>query len=214
MKKDRIFFLALIIIYLLFLSKDYFIKFSSSFFAMEEVGCKVKDDYYKQEYEKIKQLLEIESKEYQISYSKVIERDIYGFFDGIMINKGKAQGYKPGDIVLNEKGLVGVINEIKNNYSEVNLITNPKTNISVKIGDSYGILGAKDNKLVVKNVKLNTEIKKDDKVYTSGLTTIPEGILVGRVGEIKTDDLGLEYILEIEAAVDFFDLNYVGVVQS
>ena len=84
--------------------------------------------------------------------------------------------------------------------------------MSVKINQSYGILTSVDNEIIVKNVKLDDEIKVGDFVTTSGLTSVPGEILVGKVSEIKTDTLGLEYILEVDAVAYLQDISYVAVL--
>ena len=66
--------------------------------------------------------------------------------------------------------------------------------------------------LIVKNIKTNNEIKEGEQVFTSGLTDIPEGILVGTVKSVTKSSLELEYILEITSAIDIYNLSYVGVV--
>ena len=51
-------------------------------------------------------------------------------------------------------------------------------------------------KLKIKNMKIAGIIKEGDEVVTSGLTSIPEGIKIGKVTNIEKDELELEYILE------------------
>ena len=208
MHKSKFFYGALLIIYLLFLSKDALIGFSSSTTLIENN----KDNYYEKEYNKLRTILDIPKEDYTIIYSKTIRRDIYDFFDTITINKGSKEGIKEGDIVINDKGVLGVVNKVLNNTSEVYLLTNKKINLSVKINDSYGILTSEDNKLVIKNIKLGKELKEGDSVYTSGLTNIKEGLLIGSVKDIKKDNLELEYIINVTPSVDFNSISYVGVV--
>ena len=209
MQKKKWFYIALLIIYLLYLSKDNLLAFS---FA-EPVNLEInKESYYENEYNKLNKLFNIPSDTYNIIYSKIIRRDIYDFFDIVIINKGKIDNINKGNIVINDKGVIGIVNQVKNNYSEVYLLTNKHINLSVKINDSYGILTSEDNKLMVKNLKLGQKLNIGDKVYTSGLTDIKEGLLIGRIKDIKKDNLELEYIIEVTPEVDFNNLNYVGVI--
>ena len=209
MQKRKFFYIALLIIYLLFLSKDSLMLFSSA--SVDNLDNN-KESYYEREYNKLSKLLNIKSDAYNIIYAKIIRRDIYDFFDTITINVGRKANIEKGNIVINDEGVIGVVKEVKNNYSEVNLITNKEINLSVKINDSYGILTSEDNKLIVKNLKLGQKLNIGDKVYTSGLTDIKEGLLIGRIKDIKKDNLELEYIIEVTPEVDFNNLNYVGVI--
>ena len=143
--------------------------------------------------------------------SKIIRRDMYSFYDLFTILKGTKEGIKVGDAVINEQGLIGIINKVYDNYSEVKLISSPSSKISVKINNSYGILVYQDNKFQVLNLKLNEEIRKGDLVYTSGLTNIKDGILVGKVKKVTKDKLELEYITDLED-INLISLKYVGVI--
>lgn len=212
MLKKNWFYLSLIVIYLLFLSKDYLIKLTKNNINIDTI-TESREEYYETEYKKLTKLVDLKPNNYEIIYSKIILRDIYEFYDNVTILKGESDGIKEGNIIINNDGLIGVINKTFKNYSEVNLLTNKNINISVKINNSYGILSSNNNIIYVKNIKLQNEIKEGDKVYTSGLTNTPDNILIGTVKNVKKDNLELEYILEITPSVDFHNINYVGVIK-
>lgn len=207
--KKNIFYISLIIIYLLFLAKDYFFKLFDNF--TPNYNCEA-ETFYQKEYENISKLLDIPSDNYEIIYSKVIFRNIYEFYNKITITKGENE-ITPGSAVVNNEGLIGIIDKSYKNYSEVQLLTNDNVNLSVKINNSYGILTSKNNKIIIKSIKLENAIKEGDKVYTSGLTNITKDILIGTVSNITKDNLELEYIIEVTPAANFHNLNYVGVIK-
>ena len=144
----------------------------------------------------------------------MLNRNIYEFYEKIEISKGSKANIKKGDLVIAQNGVIGVIEKVKENSSEVLLLTNSKINLSVKINNAYGILTSKDHQILVKNIKLTEEIKEGNTVTTSGLTDIPGGILIGKVKQVKKDKLELEYILEIDVNVNFKEIKFVGVVTS
>lgn len=207
------FYIVILVIYLLFLSKDFFIGLVPVN-KVSDFYNNSKDMYYEREYKEISKLLKINNNKYDIEYSKVIMRDIYEFFDKVTILKGSEDGVQKGDLVINHEGLVGVVKRVYKTYSEVELLTNKDINLSVRINKSYGILSSKNNKLYVKNIKTDTEIKEGDKVYTSGLTKTPGSILIGEVKSREKDNLDLEYVIEVNPVTNFYNLNYVGVVTS
>ncbi len=209
MKKNKFFCFSLIIIYILFLSKDTL----WGLFNKNDININT-DTYYKNEYEDMRKLLDIEPVNYEVVYSKVILRDIYEFYNKLTINKGSNKGIREGDLVINQDGVIGKIDKVYKNYSEVVLLTSNKINLSVKINDAYGILKSSDEEINVLNIKLNEEIKEGDYVYTSGLTNSPRGILIGEVKEINKDDLELEYKLVIEPKVNLKEIKYVGVINN
>ncbi len=212
MHKKNFFYISLIIIYILYLTKDNLFALTSNLESLNNFTSDIKESYYEKEYQKLSNILKINPSAFNIEYSKVMLQNIYDFYNKITINKGTNSNIEKGQAVINEKGLIGIINKVSNNSSEVNLITNPNTSISVKVNNSYGILTTKDNKLIVKNIKTNNEITEGEQVFTSGLTDIPEGILVGTVKSVTKSSLELEYILEITSAIDIYNLSYVGVV--
>lgn len=212
MIKKNAYIIILLILYLLFLCQDHLLGFLDNTDNLMSSIYDEKLAYYQNEYEEMQKLLNIEVLDYQAIYSKVILRDIYAFYDEITIGKGSYDGVSKGDLVVNEKGVIGLVKSVNNHTSIVELLTNSNIELSVKINQSYGILTSVDNEIIVKNVKLDDEIKVGDFVTTSGLTSVPGEILVGKVSEIKTDTLGLEYILEVDAVAYLQDISYVAVL--
>ncbi len=209
--KNKFFPFIILIIYLLFLSKD---KLFASFDIknLSTTLNNTKASYYETEYNALTKTLNLNNLGYNIVYSKVIFQDIYDFYNKITILKGTSDNLKKGDIVLNEDGVIGVISTPYNSYSEVSLLTNPNINLSVKINNSYGILKSSDNKIIIENVLVNNPLKEGDKVYTSGLTDIKGGLLIGTIKKIEVDDLGLEYKIEVNPSASLYNLNYLGVL--
>lgn len=211
MLKNKMFYILLIVIYLLFLSRD-FILSNTNFNDLKTSTNNITNNYYYEEYLKLNELLDIDSSKLNIVYTKTLIRNIYDFYNKIEIKKGTNDHFMKGNIVLNSKGVVGIINKTNTSTSEVYLLTNPNINISVKVNDAYGILTSKDNIIYVKNIKLTHNINIGDKVYTSGLTNIPGNLIIGEVTNKYPDKLGLEYILEITSSANLDDLKYLGVV--
>ena len=134
------------------------------------------------------------------------------FYDEIVIGKGSSDGVKKQDLVINELGVIGIVKDVNKHSSIVELLTNSDLELSVKINNSYGILESSDKEIIVKNIKLDQEITVGDDVYTSGLTKIPGDIYIGKVKEIKKDNLELEYIIKVDAINYLEDITYVAVI--
>jgi rod shape-determining protein MreC len=151
---------------------------------------------------------------YNLEYSKVLYRDIYNLKNEITIYKGKNNNIKENNLVINDLGLVGVVTKVNENSSVVRLLTNNKTNISVKIGDYYGILKYQDNKLVVEGINNKSNISIGDEVKTSDIAILPENILIGYVTNLSMDKYEIERVIELSSVVDFNNLKYVSVMTS
>ena len=146
--------------------------------------------------------------------SKVYLRNIYEFKNTVMIYKGKEDGIAEGMAVISDMGLIGVVDNTLASSSEVRLITNKSSNISVKVGDNYGILKMADGVLVVSNLQTYDVINIGDKVYTSGIGNLPGDIYVGEVTKINVNATEIEKIVEVKPGVDLDNINYVLVVDS
>lgn len=214
MIKKNWFIIAILLIFIFFLSKDHLLGFISNTKDLQEFIYDTKLEYYKEEYTEMQSLLNIPESDYEVTYGKIILRDIYEFYDEITINVGTSSGIKVQDLVINELGVIGVIKEAHKNSSVVELLTNKDMELSVRVGSSYGILSSKDEKIIIKNIKLNETIKEGDTVYTSGLTSIPKDIKIGTIKSISKDNLELEYILEVESLSRLEDINYVAILSG
>lgn len=150
--------------------------------------------------------------ELNLVVSKVMLRDIYEFSDTLTIYKGTNAGIKEGNAVITDKGLIGVISKVNKESSVVELITNKSSNISVRIGSSYGILNMQDNSLIVSDLSMYDDVFIGEEVYTSGIGNLPGDIYIGNVIDIKANNTEIEKILEVSPVVDLSMINYVMVV--
>lgn len=137
--------------------------------------------------------------------SKVVSRDPYNL-DEITILKGSEDGVKTGDTIINEYGLVGIVSNVKKHVSFVKTINHKDTNISVKVGELYGMLKKDDGKLIIEDIKTKDSDLVGTFVKTSGFTSVPEDILVGEVSSVI--DNGLTISLVVIPSADLNNLNY------
>ncbi|HIR74570.1 TPA: rod shape-determining protein MreC [Candidatus Ventrenecus avicola] len=139
--------------------------------------------------------------------SKVLVHDPLAFMDEITILKGSEQGLNVGDVIVNQDGYVGRITSTKENSSQVELLMNKNTQISVKVGSSYGILKSENNILQVVDITSKEAMTEGMIVYTSNYTDIPGDIVIGTVSEVASN--ALEQTLTVTPSVDFNSLDYV-----
>ena len=153
----------------------------------------------------------------------VISRNIGYWYDEITIDKGSKNGIEKGMAVVTPKGLIGQITKVSNYSSTVKLLSNENMSdkISVKIkveeGYVYGLISkydSKTNTYTVEGISENVDILKGANVVTTGMgTNFPSGLMVGKVKRVTTDNFDLSKVVEVEASVDFDDLDYVTVLK-
>lgn len=188
----------------------------------------VYDNTIKEENKKLKEEIK-ELKEFNnISYdkdkrinAKIINRNYSIYYSYITINKGKKDNIKRNMVVINEKGLVGLIDKVYNHVSTVNLITNKNIEISAKFkyndGEYYGIINKydyKNNCLYLSNVigDFKDDINNID-VVTSGLNSnVKSDILIGKIISKKSDEYNLSNTFIIKPAININNIDYISIV--
>ncbi len=132
------------------------------------------------------------AEKFKLILTQVLSKDIST--DSILINKGSKDGILESfPVVTSEKVLLGRIGQVFDNFSEVILITNKESSFDAKISekDISGVIKGKghlsaDLTLLPKGA----EVLIEDLVLTTALGGIfPDGILVGKVKEIKKSDI-------------------------
>ena len=168
------------------------------------------DKHLKDELDNIKKLYNIEySDNIDLVISRTKYRDVYEYTNTLTIFKGFKNDIEVGDAVLTNDGLVGVISKTYEYYSIVNLITNNKSNISVKIGDAIGVLKCLENTLIVSNINNYESVDIGDEIYTSGLGNLPDNIYVGKVKSVNLKTNGIEKVIEVDISDRLDTLNYL-----
>lgn len=207
-----------LIFFLTFLFKeniyDLFIK-SSNLDAIAQEITSIENNYYYEKYNKLLSEINLEiPPNYNYTYSKILYRDVYDFYDEITVLKGVKDNINNKGAVINHLGLVGVIKKVNKNSTVVTLITNKDSNVSIKINDAYGILVCENNRLIIKSINNYENIKIGDIVYTSGIASLPGGIKIGEVIGLQNDKLGIEQNIYVEPYVDFDDITYVAILNG
>ncbi len=168
------------------------------------------DKHLKEEIDNIKKIKDIDFNDnLDIIVSRVKYRDVYEYSNTLTIFKGSKNNVNIGDAVLTNNGLVGVISKTYDYYSVVSLITNKKSNISVKINDAVGVLKLENGKLVVTSINNYKNISIGDEIYTSGLGNLPDNIYVGKVKKVSLNDTEIEKVIEVDIENRLDTLDYL-----
>jgi rod shape-determining protein MreC len=139
------------------------------------------------ENDRLRQILGLKERlPYRLEAADVISRDAKSMISNtLIINRGEASGVTLQIPVLTPGGVLGITTLVSSHTSKVQLITDPSSSIGAMLerGRISGILsGAGGGLCILRFLPLNTELKKDDVVTTSGQDSIfPEGLPVGKV---------------------------------
>lgn len=150
----------------------------------------------------------------------VINNSISQKNNKLTIDKGYNQGVFKGQGIVNNDGLVGIVNDVSKNYATAISLLNLQTNISVKLKRTNEIGELQWDGASVRRMKMNAvpphvEVMEGDSVVTSGFSTIfPRDIFVGKVEKIAKDKRNGFLSLEIALNNDLTSLEYVYVIEN
>lgn len=142
----------------------------------------------------------------------VIRNEFTKLNNYLTLDKGTLDSVKIDLGVINEKGIIGVVNNTSKNYATVISILNQKSKINVKLKktDYFGSLvwdGNHYNILQLIDLPRQAIIHVGDTVITGGQSTIfPLGVPVGRIQYIKTNN---NYYTKIDIKL-FNDMSNIG----
>ena len=160
--------------------------------------------------------------EFNLQAARIVSRDTATWSNHIIINVGRNDGVEKNMPVVTPDGLVGHIDEAYSSYSEVELITDPRSAVSaiVQRADSRltGVVkGVADSSssINLNNIPQYANIKTGDTIITSGLSGIyPKGIVIGSVYKLETTAGGLLQYAVLYPAVNFQSLENVFVIKN
>ena len=155
-----------------------------------------------------------------IVVSKVIHNSYNVHENFLTLNSGSLQGIKPDMGVVNNLGIVGIIDNTSPNYSTVISILNVKSQINAKIKKSnhFGSLiwnGKSTGFVQLIDVPRLAAIRKGDTIVTGGQSVIfPENINIGTIDKIEIDDQTHYYTINVKLFNDMTNLGHVYIIKS
>lgn len=158
--------------------------------------------------------------EFSFVISRVINNSIHRPYNYITIDKGEVDGVKPEMGVVDQNGVVGIVNIVGKHNSRIISLLNPNFRLSCKVkgNDAFGSLvwdGKDYTEAILEELPRHTVYSKGDTIITSGYSAVfPEGIPVGVIiGRQKTIDDNF-FTLRIRLLSDFSHLSTVRVISS
>ena len=152
--------------------------------------------------------------------ARVISNSIAQPHNYITINRGSKQGVKPQMGVVDQNGVVGVVNVVGPNASRVISLLNTDMKLSCKLKNNeyFGSLiwdGRSPEYAVLGDLPKHITFNKGDTVITSGYSALfPEGLIVGIV---EGRDKGAEASfasLRVKLTTNFSQLSTVRVITN
>ncbi|MBK3518589.1 rod shape-determining protein MreC [Carboxylicivirga marina] len=160
----------------------------------------------------------VSKQEFIYRSARVINNSTNRRFNYITLNKGRLNGIEPEMGVISNKGAVGIVKNVSDNYSTVISIINTRLKISAKLKESgfFGSLewdGTSYQHVYLLDIPRHANVNVGDLVVTSGYSSIfPEGVLLGNVEEVTLDKGASFYRTRVKLSVDFKNLAFVEII--
>ncbi|MBC6002229.1 rod shape-determining protein MreC [uncultured Clostridium sp.] len=157
--------------------------------------------------------------------TEVVSKNDGNWYTSFVIGAGKDEGVKKNSIVMNGKGLVGIVTEVSNHYSKAISLLDTKSSVSfqlLKNKEFKGVIsqGAnEDENYKAKGLlegymfKTSYDVLPGDVLVTSGLGIYPKSIPIGEIEKVVDDkNKGLKYVV-VKPYVNFKDVDDVVVIE-
>lgn len=157
---------------------------------------------------------------YDIYIAHVINNSISRPYNYITIDKGANDSIATEMGVIDQNGVVGIINLVSPNNARIISLLNPNFRLSCKVknSNSFGSLvwdGKHYQEAVLEELPRHTLYNVGDTVVTSGFSAVfPEGIPVGKVVAQSDEDDDNFFKLRIRLFTDFSSLSTVKVIRN
>lgn len=157
-------------------------------------------------------------RQYDFILAKVINNSISRPHNYVTIDKGRADGIEPEMGVIDQNGIIGVVEIVNDHYARILSLLNPDLRLSCKLkgSDVIGSLvwdGKDSRTALVEELPKHTVFAPGDTIVTSGFSTMfPAGIPVATVIDRATTNDDNFYTLRVRLLTEFAQLSTARVV--
>lgn len=138
----------------------------------------------------------------------------------LTIRGGVNQQFTKDMGVINDKGVVGIVENVSKNFATVQSILNTKTKITAKVKNTehFGTIvwDAKNAGFVqLTDIPKLANLTQGDSIVTGGISTIfPENIPIGVVDKVYTSKASNFYTINVRLFNDMTRINQVYVIEN
>ena len=137
--------------------------------------------------------------------ANIVSRSLSMTQNTITLNAGKKDGVLPGMPVVNDRGFIGIVNSISEDFSIARTLNNVDLRLTVMDERSRvnGILKWTGDELIVINIPNTFDVEAGDRIITSDVSSIvPIPIPVGIVEEFRPGETGVFSYIRVKPFAD------------
>lgn len=164
----------------------------------------------------LKQLLSLrDSSRFPLIPASIVSKSLSRSQSTFTLNVGKNDGLRPGMPVINDQGLVGVVNSTSDNFAIVQTLKNVDLKLTVKDERSgvEGIMKWNGSELVMVDIPKTYDIQPGDRIVTSPLSSIVDmPVPIGMALGLSKVETGIFNEVRIKPYSDFIKAEHVFIV--
>ncbi len=160
-------------------------------------------------------------RKYHYYPAKVVYNSVASQNNFIVLGRGASQNIKKDMGVIDPNtGVVGVITEVSAGYAVVMSLLHKDSHLSGKLlkGGETGTLnwdGKTPNIISLGGIPKSAKVAPGDTVISSGFSTsIPKGMMMGIVQEVKSDKSTNNYLIKFRSSANFYNLEFVYIIDN
>lgn len=159
------------------------------------------------------------NQQYVYINGKIIKNEYHKPYNILTIKPGRKQGVDNEMGVINNKGIIGITDNVSKNYARIKSILNKdfKVNAKFKHNNYFGSLtwnGNNYNIVQLTDIPRQAIYKTGDTIITGGKSAIfPEGILIGTVHKIPTE-LTASNTIDVKLFNDMSNINHIYIIKN
>lgn len=160
-------------------------------------------------------------RKYHYLPSKVVYNSVASQNNFIVLGRGASQQIKEGmGIIDPNTGVVGIVTEVSADFAVVMSLLHKDSHISGKLLKS-GVTGTLNwdgkapNIISLSGIPRSVNVAKGDTIISSGYSTsIPKGMMIGIVQEVKAEKNSNNHLISFKSAANFYNLEYVYAIDN
>ena len=160
-------------------------------------------------------------RKYQYYPAKVVYNSVASQNNFIVLGRGSSQNIKQGMGVIDpNSGVVGVVTEVSAGYAVVMSLLHKDSHLSGKLlkGGETGTLnwdGKTPNIISLAGIPKGAKVANGDTIISSGFSTsIPKGMMMGIVEEVKSDKSTNNHLIKFRTAANFYNIEFAYVIEN
>jgi rod shape-determining protein MreC len=126
-----------------------------------------------------------ETYQYKYIAAKVVNNTVDQKHNYITLDRGELQGVKKNMAVINERGIVGKITHVSDNYAVAATLLSEQFNVSAQTADgTLGKIawdGLNIERVNLSGIPQSVKLKRGDSIFSSGYSIFPEHVLIGTI---------------------------------